>query len=432
MSESSGSEFQVLYTEKRRKSTRFMDSADRVSCCAGEAVISSSTAGMSIVRFKVLLNATAALALLSLVSTIQAAGKSEDEFAQTIQIFFSRNLAADWQGIEKLPNVQWAPLPPAMLQNCLQDGGCFTRQGTAVIGDRRLTVVATGARSFASNIYFRNVTAPFGEEAVIAALKHAGFTVDLVRCPIQPGAGSTNWYRLTGANASPGYLSIQSVCNGRPREGFVLSRGEELPPLQPNQLRLYTEKCSATGPDREPVSTVMPHEQLARTLITLLPRADGPALYEWKTLTNLPTGIKWDPAGARKGDLSYKGDANPWMDQGQIAFSGRRFYLLFSGSPTQVKTAYFEEGGTHPRGEDLLGWLRAERFVVQLVRCGPAYTQSTNNWYRVTGANTRPVMLKQSIRRDGNQAQDSYELRLDATLPKRDPRDRDPGTGDCN
>ena len=32
---------------------------------------------------------------------------------------------------------------------------------------------------------------------------------------------------------------------------------------------------------------------------------------------------------------------------------------------------------------------------------------------------------------EGNQVQDSYELRLDNTLPKRDPRDRDPGAGGC-
>jgi hypothetical protein len=44
---------------------------------------------------------------------------------------------------------------------------------------------------------------------------------------------------------------------------------------------------------------------------------------------------------------------------------------------------------------------------------------------------THPVMLRQSIRYDGNQVQDEYELRLDNTLPKRDPRDRDPGVGGC-
>jgi hypothetical protein len=41
-------------------------------------------------------------------------------------------------------------------------------------------------------------------------------------------------------------------------------------------------------------------------------------------------------------------------------------------------------------------------------------------------------MLRQSIRYEGNQVQDSYELRLDASLPARDARDRDPGMGGCS
>ena len=59
------------------------------------------------------------------------------------------------------------------------------------------------------------------------------------------------------------------------------------------------------------------------------------------------------------------------------------------------------------------------------------YTELTNNWYSVTGAATKPVMLLQSIRIDGKQVQDGYAIRLDNTLPKRDPRDRDPGVPGC-
>jgi hypothetical protein len=40
-------------------------------------------------------------------------------------------------------------------------------------------------------------------------------------------------------------------------------------------------------------------------------------------------------------------------------------------------------------------------------------------------------MLRQSLRLDGNQIQDAYDLRLDASLPKRDPRDRDPAVSGC-
>ena len=40
-------------------------------------------------------------------------------------------------------------------------------------------------------------------------------------------------------------------------------------------------------------------------------------------------------------------------------------------------------------------------------------------------------MLLRSIRIDGKQLQDGYAIRLDNTLPKRDPRDRDPGMSGC-
>jgi hypothetical protein len=373
-----------------------------------------------------------AFALSSSWSPAQPAGKPEEELAGTIKTFFQQSFVTDWSGIEKFPNVQWAPLPPAMLQNCLPDGGCFTRQGRAAIGGRNFVVIATGARTIVSNVYFRNMTAPVGEAAVVEALKRSAFTAELARCPIQAGVGGTDWYRIKSAGPALGYLSIQTSCAGKPCEGFILTRGEELPPLQPNQLRHYTENCSAAGADRTPVSTVLPHEQLAEVLAALIPQAASPPLHDWIALRNLPSGVKWNDAGAKKWAAPVSGEPDPWADGGQISLSGRQFYIQFLGSPTQVKTATFEEGGMHPRGENLLGELYKRGFAVKLVRCGPVYTESTNNWYSITSSGTRPVMLRQSIRYEGNQVQDSYELRLDASLPARDARDRDPGVGGCS
>jgi hypothetical protein len=112
--------------------------------------------------------------------------------------------------------------------------------------------------------------------------------------------------------------------------------------------------------------------------------------------------------------------------------SRRQFSLIASGTQTRPQTVYLlDAGGLHPRGEDALRFLRSQGFDLRLARCGPVYTESTNNWYSVTGAATKPVMLLQSIRIDGKQVQDSYAIRLDNTLPKRDPRDRDPGVSGC-
>lgn len=163
-----------------------------------------------------------------------------------------------------------------------------------------------------------------------------------------------------------------------------------------------------------------------------MPQASSPLFYDWKTLTSLMPNAKWSPGGPMKVDLSYKSDPNPFSLSGQTTFSGRAFSLLASGSPTQVKTIYFDEGGMHPRGEDLLSSLRAQGYDLRLTRCGPVYTESINNWYSVSSPKTRPAMLKQSLRSEGRQVQDAYELRLDATLPKRDPLDRAPGVGAAN
>lgn len=349
-----------------------------------------------------------------------------------VRTFLDKGGSTDWDGLETLPNSKWAPLPPKMLQNCLPDGGCFARQGTAVAGGRNLAVVASGARTIVSYLYLRNGSAPFGEAQVLEALKGAGFTSTLARCPLKAGTGGTNWYRLKSQATNPGVLSIQSACGGKPCEGFVLSQSEELPPLQPNQVSLYSEQC-ATGTaaaDRQPVARGKPHELLAETVVALLAPASGPTLYDWKTLSGLSPGITWT-GEPTKASLSYLNDPNPLMQNGAVTLATRKFSAIASGTSAQVKAIYLEESGLHPRGEHMLGVVYEKGITVKLVRCGPIYTESTNNWYSLTSARTRPAMIRQSIRYDGNQVQDSYQLRLDGTLPTRDPRDRDPGVNGC-
>jgi hypothetical protein len=291
--------------------------------------------------------------------------------------------------------------------------------------------MATGARTIVSNLYLRNATAPFGEASVLAALKAINLTADLARCPVQGTAGGTNWYRLKSSATKPGILSVQTSCNGRPCEGFVLTHGEELPGLQPAQLKLYSEQCGAPPAERKAVSNVLPVDSLAQTLAAFIPPATGPVLSDWKALAALPTQVKWPVTAPQKMNLSFKNDPNPFGQSAELALPGRKFSVLASGSQTQPLAIYLDEQGMHPRGEHVLGVLYKLGLAVQTVRCGPVYTESTNNWYSLKSARTHPVMLQQSIRYEGNQVRDVYELRLDNTLPKRDPRDRDPGVGGC-
>lgn len=356
--------------------------------------------------------------------------KPEGELARVIQGFLSQDFTGDWVGVEELPLIRWAALPAGELKNCLPDGSCYARQGAARVAGRNMAAIAAGARTFPVNLYLRNGSAPFGEAAVLAALRDASFTVDLARCPVPGQSGGTNWYRLRSPKTTPGVLSVQTSCNGTKCEGFVVSQGDSLPALQANQVRLYSEQCGS-GADRKPVSTMLPHEVLAQTLASLIPPASAAGLYDWKALTTMNTQIQWTTPSARKSDLSFLGDPNPFSLSGSVTFAGRQFSSMASGAENQVKVVYFDESRLHAPGEDLIGALRSQGFAVQIARCGPVYTESTNNWYRVSHPKTKTVMLRQSIRRDGNQVQDSYALRLDSTLPARDPRDRDPGVAGC-
>jgi len=172
-------------------------------------------------------------------------------------------------------------------------------------------------------------------------------------------------------------------------------------------------------------------QRLAEVVVAYLLPASTAAL-SWSALTALPTGVTWDPAGAKPINLSIRNDPNPLGQTGIAEYSGRRFSVLASGTTAQVKTIYLEELGVrHPRGEHMLGIVYTKGIAVRLVRCGPVYTESTNNWYSLQSPRTRPAMIRQSISYEGNNVLDMYELRLDGTLPPRDPRDREPGVSGC-
>ncbi len=381
-------------------------------------------------RPAVLRPATAALLAVTWAAAAQAqsAPRPEQQLAALVKAYLALETPPSWEATDKLPLVKWAA-GVTSLQNCLPDGGCFVRQGTATVGGRTITVVATGARSFVLFVYLRNGGAAVGEAAMVGALGAASLTTTLARCPVPGSAGGTNWYRVAGGG-QPGILSVQTTCNGRPCEGLSLSHGTDLPALQPNQLALYSESCGA-GAERKAVASNKPHEALAEAVVAMLTPATGPALADWKAFQGIQGGVAWDSAGPKAVNYSSLGDPNPWSLNGRATYAQRAFSARASGTQTQVKTVHLEEIGQHPRGEHMLGVVHTRGIAVRLVRCGPVYTQSTNNWYSLQSTGTRPAMIRQSIRYDGNQVSDAYELRLDGTLPPRDPRDREPGVSGC-
>lgn len=337
--------------------------------------------------------------------------------------------STSWDGLDALPGIKWAPLPPASLKNCLPDGGCFARQGSLTTDGLKIAVMATGARTIVMNLYLRNSGAPLGADAILKSLPEAGITATLARCPIKGTAGRTRWYRLAKGDAKS-ILAIQPGTLAKPNEGYVLTDGDALPQLQPDQLALYSEQC-APGAEPKPVSNVKPVVAVADVVTSLLVPASATGL-TWAELEKQGNGITWNGGGPKRMDFTtLKNDPNPMGMTGSATWAGRSFSLMASGTATQVKVIYLDEGGRHPKGEHMLGVVYEKGIAVKLVRCGPVYTESTNNWYSLTSKETKPAMILQSIHYDGNMVADSYALRLDGTLPSRDPRDRDPGVGGC-
>lgn len=369
--------------------------------------------------------AAVSVALIVLTGFGQSTPPGAD-LARLVSAWLAIDHTPDWRDLEKLPGTRWAPLPPTMLNNCLANGDCFARQGTATIDGRRFAIVASGARTMVFNLLMRNMAAPIGKEAVVAALTESKFTLELVRCPIKAGTAGSEWYRLSSLGSVKGHLMIQPAVAGRRTEGFVLTQGDKLPALQANQLASYTENCAA-GAERTPVSTKAPVEIVADLVANLV----KPATVSWSSLLKMPTGIEWNAAAPAKNQYSYLNDPNPMAMTGNVVWAERRFSVIATGSAQQVKVIRLEEGGMHQAGENMLGEVYKHGIAVRLVRCGPVYTTSTNNWYNLTGTGIRPANILQAIRWDGKNVQESYQLRLDNTLPARDPRDRAPGVGGC-
>jgi hypothetical protein len=297
------------------------------------------------------------------------------------------------------------------------------------LGAKTVNVAATGARSIVTTLLVRNPAPFLGEARVLEALHAASITTTLARCPVAGAAGSTHWYRLAGETVA-GFLAIQTRCAGAACEGFTLSRGDRLPNISTAQAALYSESCNA-GEERKAITAAgLPHERLAETIRILIPATAAPAV-GWDALTALPTGITWNGTEPKPMTLTFKNDPNPMAMTGSVTLSGREFSVLASGTATQARVVYLDELGMHARGEHMLGVLYQKGFAVQLVRCGPPYSESTHMWYSASSPKTRTVMVLQSIRYDGNNVQDGYAIRLDGTLPARDPRDRVPGSNGC-
>lgn len=154
------------------------------------------------------------------------------------------NTFYDWRFIEAAPQVQWAALPPVMLDKPMMDSYYYRRDGVARVDSQPINVIAGGARTMVMAFYFKNSGVPLGEASVLNAMKQVGVSAKLARCPVQVKEGLPQWYRLTASGRHPAFLwVVPAASNARRWEGFTLSLQESLPPQTPLEKALYKEQC---------------------------------------------------------------------------------------------------------------------------------------------------------------------------------------------
>ncbi len=346
---------------------------------------------------------------------------------------------SDWQSIEEVKAVAWKPLPPNMLQDCLPDGGCFTRYGAAKIGGQPVTLMVTGARTMTFNFYVKNSGAHVGEAALVDAMTRAGLSPVVARCPIKPDDVQHNskWWRVKNAGKAAGYVSLTTSCGAKHCEGVGYSSGQDLPGLDPSELSMYSETCGASVAAGKPVSSPLPHQVIAKTIAAAIPASGEAQPYSWDTMRTRLPGFAWTPGKLYPHDekLAYDDDPNPWSlnSTGMVSLAKRDFSTMATGDAKLARVLRMEEGGSHPRGEEalLLKAFRADGFTVTLARCGKVYTEQKLSWYKLTSAKTQAAFVLIDTGKEGAREHTRYRIYLDGKLPPFRAGEANAGTGRC-
>lgn len=376
-------------------------------------------------------------AMLTGAGAALATGAGADDVVALVKGFMAHG--SDWQSIEKVKAVAWKPLPPTMLENCLPDGGCFTRAGVAQIGGHGVTVMATGARTMTGNFYVKNTGAHVGEAALVDALTRAGLEPKVARCPLKPADAVHNskWWQVKGAGQAEGFVSLTYSCGAKRCEGVGFHSGPDLPGLDPAELAMYSETCGASVAAGKPVSSSLPHQEIAKTVAAAIPASGEAQPYSWDTMRTRLAGFTWTPGKLYPHDekLAYDNDPNTWSlnGTGMASLAKRDFSTMVTGDATFARVLRLEEGGSHPRGEEalLLKALRADGFTVTLARCGKVYTEQKLTWYKLTSAKTQPAFLLIDTGKEGAREHARYRLYLDGKLPPLYAGEANAGTGQC-
>ncbi len=384
---------------------------------------------------RMFVSVAAASALIGVACVALAAGKAADDAAALLKDLMTH--AEDWRSIESVKGVTWQKLPPTMLENCLPDGGCFTRSGVGNVGGKPVKLLVSGARTMTSNFYIKNNGAHIGEAALLEAMKGAGLGPVIARCPIKANdlTHNSKWWRVRSGQAQ-GYVSLTYACGAKRCEGIGYSAGPDLPKLDPAELSMYSEQCAAGVAAVKAVASELPHQAIAKAISTAIPAAGEAQPYSWDAMRARLPGFAWNKAlWPHDPALSYDDDPNRFMlsGAGMLSLATRDFSMAATGDAKSARLLRMEEGGSHPRGEDvkLLQALRDGGFSVTLARCGKVYTEQKLTWYKLTSDKKRLAFLLIDTGQEGKREHARYRIYLDGALPALKQGEANAGTGSC-
>lgn len=363
-------------------------------------------------------------------SASAAPDRSTPALAELIKPFLilPADSGGDWQGLEKHPAIRWAG-GPVMSSRASPDGNFFARPGQVVVAGRTLTVVASGARSMVFSVYLRDPAPPMDPQALVASLRQAGFSVAPARCPMDARAAAPRrWYRLGLAARKPAFLFAGPLQSGG--SGYILYLAD-LPPMTQSEAALYTDDCagSARGGGAPAARPTMGQAGVAAVIEALLRAPGAPASLPWPSLSGLPA-ITWRTTTPMKMTSPYTdvgADNNPRLLDGEFKTATTRMQAVATGDERAANRFMLRDGQHLPRGA-VFAALTRDGYAITALRCGKVYIETSQAWYRISGAGKQPAILYRAHHNSGGVLSEDYALWLGNVLPPAEPG-QTPATG---
>jgi hypothetical protein len=123
-------------------------------------------------------------------------------------------------------------------------------------------------------------------------------------------------------------------------------------------------------------------------------------------------------------------DKNPRLLDGDFKTATTRALAVATGDARGANRFYVQDGRNLPRGA-VFDQLARDGYAITALRCGKAYTQMSQAWFRIAGPGKQPAILYRANHDLGGILTEDYAVRLDNVLPPLLPGQTPPVNGRC-